>query len=195
MFGVECILDLDRYILDADGIDGRGIDDLGTKVTQLHSLYIRQLIDGIGAFNHLRVSRHEAVDIRPDFQHLGIQHGSNDGCGVVASATSQVRGLVAVAVAGNEAGNDIDMLVVDVLESLLHQRCRQVGIDDVLAFLVPGTDKVTRVHANTVLNHCSDDMRAQAFTIRDDGVGRLLTQVVNEVHTVEDTLQLVEELV
>ena len=47
-----------------------------------------------------------------------------------------------VAVAGNEAWNDINMLVVNILESLLHQLCGQVGINDMLAQLLFRADEV-----------------------------------------------------
>ena len=87
------------------------------------------------------------------------------------------------------------MLVVNVLEGFLHQLGGQVGVNHMLAFFVPSTDKVTRVHADTVLQHGCHDVRRKSLTIGNDGVGRLFTQVVNQVHTVEDTLQLVEELI
>ena len=64
-----------------------------------------------------------------------------------------------------------------------------------LALLLFRADKVTAVHTNTVLHHGSHDMRAETFTIRDDGVLGLLRQVVNQVHTIVDALQLVEEAV
>ena len=100
-----------------------------------------------------------------------------------------------IAVAGNEARNYVDVLVTNVLESLLHQFSGQVGINHMLALLIPGTDKVTRVHADTILHHSCDDVRRQTFAIRDDCISSLLAQVVNQVDTIEDTLQLVEELV
>ena len=113
---------------------------------------------------------------------------------------AEIRRLVAVAVAGNEARNYIDLvccgwIVTNVTEGLLHQLRSQLSIDDVLTLLLFRTDKVAAVHANTVLHHGCHDVRTQTLTIADDGVLRLLRQVVNEVHTIVDTLQLVEELV
>ena len=78
MFGIEGVLDLDRYIFYADGIDGRRIDDLRTKVTQLHRLYIREFVDGIGCLDDLRIGCHESVHIGPNLQHFGIQYSSDD---------------------------------------------------------------------------------------------------------------------
>ena len=113
MFGIEGVLDFDGDILDTDGIDSRGIDNLGTEVTQLHSLNIRQLIDGVSRLDDLRVGSHEAIDVSPDLQHVGIEDGSNDRGSVVTSATSQIGGLVAVAVTGNKARNDVDLVCCD----------------------------------------------------------------------------------
>ena len=195
MLWVESVLDLDRYILDTNGINRWGIDDLGSEVAKLHSLDIRQLVDGVGSLDDLRVGCHKAVNIGPNLKYLGIQHSGNDRCCVVRTATTKVSGLMAVTIASNKAGNDINRFVVHVLEGFLHQLGGQVGINDMLALLVPCADEVAAIHANTVLKHRSDDMRAQALTIADNGVGCLFAQVVNEVYTVEDTLQLVEELI
>ena len=100
-----------------------------------------------------------------------------------------------VAVSGDKAGHHIDALVIQILEGFLHQLCRQISVDHMLAQLLLRTDEVAGVHADTVLHHRGHDMRTQTLTIADDGILRLLRQVVNQIHTVEDALQLVEELV
>ena len=58
-----------------------------------------------------------------------------------------------------------------------------------------GADKVAGVHPGAVLDDGGHDVRAQSLAIADDGVLRLLAQVVNQVHTVVDAPQLFEELV
>ena len=83
MFGVECISYLDGDILDADRIDGRRVDDFGTEVTELHSLYVRQFVDGIGRLDDLRISCHETIDICPDFKDLSVEGCGNDSCCIV----------------------------------------------------------------------------------------------------------------
>ena len=201
MFGVEGVLYFNRYILDADGIDGRRVNHLRTEVTQLHRLYVREFIDRISTLNHLRVSRHETVHIRPDLQDLSVERCRDDGCGIIAAATSQIGRLVRVAVAGNESRHHgyglagIGIVGLEAGKRLLHQFHRQFGVQHVLALLVLRTDKVACIHAHAVLDHRSHDVRAQALTIRDDGVLRLLAQVVNEEHTVVDAPQLIEELI
>ena len=100
-----------------------------------------------------------------------------------------------VTVTGDEAGDYIHALVAHVLEGFLHQLGGQVGVDHMSALLLLRADKVARVHADTVLQHGGHDVRRQSLAIRDNCVFGLLRQVVNQVYTVEDTLQLVEELV
>ena len=72
MVGVKGVLNLDRDILDANGIDGRRIDYLCTEVTKLHCLHVRQLVDGISRLDHLGIGSHETIHIRPDLQNLCI---------------------------------------------------------------------------------------------------------------------------
>ncbi len=106
MFGVEGILDLDGDVLNADGVDGRRVDYLGAEVTQLHGLDIRQLVNGVCRFDNTRVSCHEAVDVCPYLQYLCIEGCGNDGCCIVAAATSQIGGFAGVAVAADKAWHD-----------------------------------------------------------------------------------------
>ena len=200
MFGVEGVLHLDGNIFHTDGIDRRRVDHFRTEVTEFHGLHIREFVDGIGTFDHLRVSRHEAIHIRPYLQYLGIQHGGDDGGGIVRTATPEVRRLVGVAVSGDEAGHHINLVCCCATatygtEGLLHQLLCLLGVKHVLTLFLLRTDKVAAVHADTVLHHRGHDVRTQSLTITDDGVFRLLREVVNQIDTVEDALQLVEELI
>ena len=200
MLGVERVLYLYGNILDADGIDGRRVDNLGAEVAQFHRLYIAQFVDGVGRLDHLRVGGHESVHVGPDFQHVGIQRGGNGGGRQVRASSSQVGRLVRVAVAGNEAGHHIHRSdgrarVEERFEGLLDQLVRQFRVEHVLALLVLRADKVAGVHPGAVLDDGGHDVRAQSLAIADDGVLRLLAQVVNQVHTVVDAPQLFEELV
>ena len=100
-----------------------------------------------------------------------------------------------VSVSGDKAWHHIHRLVVEILEGLFYQLGSQIGINHVLALLLLCADEITAVHTNTVLDHRCHDMRTQALTITDDSVFGLFRQVVNKIHTVEYTLQLIEELV
>ena len=64
-----------------------------------------------------------------------------------------------------------------------------------LALFVFRADEVAGIHTHTILDHGSHNVRRQTLTIADDGVLRLLAEVVNQEHTIIDAPQLVEELV
>ena len=158
MFRIKCVLYLDGDILDADGIDGWRINHLGSEVTELHGLHVREFIDGIGTLDDLRIGCHKTIHIRPDLQYLCIQHGSDDRSRIVRATTAQVGRLMGVTITGDKARYHIYALVAEVLEGFLHQFCGQVGINHVLTLLLLGTDEVTAVHTDTVLDHRSHDM-------------------------------------
>ena len=201
MFRVEGILDLDGDILDTDGINRRGIDDLRTEVTEFHGLHIREFVDGIGGLDDFRIGGHEAINVCPYLEDICVKGCCDNCCGIVAATTTKIGGLVAVAVAGNEAryyGNCLAGVTIIGLESskgFLHQFVGQFGIEHMFAFLVSRADEVTAVHAHAILNHGGDNMRRQALTIRNNGVLCLLAQVVNQEYTIIDAPQLVEELI
>ena len=96
---VERVLHSDGDVLDANGIDGRRIDHLGSKVAKLHCLHIAQLVDGIGGAYHLGIGRHETVYIGPYLEHLGVERRGHKGCGIIGSATTEIGGLTRVSVA------------------------------------------------------------------------------------------------
>ena len=70
---IERILYQNRNILMTYRINRRRIHHFRTKVTQLHSLHITQLRNRISRADDTRVSCHEAIHIRPDFQNIRIQ--------------------------------------------------------------------------------------------------------------------------
>ena len=206
MRGVESILDTDGDVLDADGVDGGGIDHLGTKVAQLHSLDIAQLVDGVGRLYNLRVGSHEAVHVGPYLQHLGIECSGNDGGGIVAAATPQVGRLMAVTVAGYETGYHshrrlgCSSVAAQRSKGLAHQTCRQLSIKHVLDTMVGAhrrlllsADEVAAVHAHATVDETCHDVRRQTLTVAHNGILGLLRKVVNEEHTGADAPQLVEQ--
>ena len=142
MFWVEGVLYLDRYILDADGINGRRINHLRTEVTQFHRLYVREFVNGVGTLDHLRIGCHEAIHIGPNLKYLGIEYSSNDGCSVVRTTTTQIGRLMGVTVASHETWNNINLIVVQFLERLFHQLGGQVSINHMFALFLLCADKV-----------------------------------------------------
>lgn len=91
--GLKRILHQNGDILVANRIDCRRIDHFRTEVTKLRSFHIAQFIDSVCPGNHTRVSCHESVYIRPDFQTVGIQCSSNDCRRIVRATSTQVRYL------------------------------------------------------------------------------------------------------
>ena len=100
---------------------------------------------------------------------------------------------MAVAVAANEARDYIYVLVVQILEGLFYHLSGELCVESVLTVLALRADEVAGVHADTVLDECCYNVRTQTLAITDDGVLGLRRQVVNEVHTEVDALQLFEE--
>ena len=88
IFRIERVFYPDGDILDAYGIDGRRIDDLGTEVTKFHGFDVTQLVDGVGRLDNARIGSHESIHVGPYFQHLGIKHSCQYGCRVVTAAPS-----------------------------------------------------------------------------------------------------------
>ena len=157
VFGVECILNLNGNVFYANGVDGWGIDYLGTKVTQLHRLDVAQFVNGVGSLNHTWVGGHKAIHVGPDLQHLGIQCCSNDGGCVIATATSQVSGLAGVLISTDKARHHSHL--GHIFKRLANQLVGQIGHQTVLAVLFFCTDKVATVHALATLNECGHDVR------------------------------------
>ena len=105
-------------------------------------------------------------------------------------------GAVSVMGLMNDKDREVQLLIDrDILEDLSYQLVGQFGIENVLALFPFCADEVAGIHAYTVLHHRSHDVRAQALSIADDGILGLSAQVVNQIDTIEDALQLVEELI
>ena len=166
MRGVERVLDLDGDVLDADGVDGWRIDDLGAEVTELHGLYVRQLVDGVCRLDDAWVGSHEAVNVRPDLQHFGIERCGNDGSRIVRTATSQIGRLARIAISADEARYHGDglaargcvIMTTNRFKGLLDQPNRQFRIQNVLAELLLRADEAAAIHAHTVFHEVRHDI-------------------------------------
>ena len=91
--GIESILDADRDVLDTDRIDGRRIDDLRSKVAELHRLDVAQFVDGVSSLDHTGVGGHEAIHIGPYFKNLSVQVRCYDSRRIVGAASPEVGRL------------------------------------------------------------------------------------------------------
>ena len=137
---IEGILHQNGDILVANRIDCRRIDHFRTEVTKLRSFHIAQFIDSVCPGNHTRVSCHEPVYIRPDFQTVGIQCGSNDCRCIVGTTSTQVRYLSRHFVCGDKPRNQYAF--GQAAECFAHQRICQLRIQHMLGMLLLRLDKL-----------------------------------------------------
>ena len=193
VFGIECIFNLNGDIFYTNGVDGRGIDNFGSKVTQLHRLDITQFVDGVSRFNHTWVGSHKSIHIGPNLQHLGIQCCSNDGCCIIATATPQVSGLASILIATDKARHHSN--VGHILECIANQLVGQIGHQSVLTIFLFSTNKIATIHASATLNQRCHNVRRETLAITYDRIFGFIRQVVNQIHAIIDTLQLFEELI
>ena len=189
--GVECVLDKDRDVLDADRIDGGRINHLGSKVAELHRLNVCQLRYDVGRTDDARVGSHEAIHVGPYLQDTGIQCRSNDAGGVVAAAPAKVRHLTALRVGTDEAR--YDAYLGKLLPSLLDESVREFLDEAVLPCLEFRLDELAAVKPFGSFYQCSDNQATDALAIGDDGCLCLWTKVADEIDTLIDTAQLFEQ--
>ena len=115
---VEGILHVDGNALGHHRLDGGRIDDFGAEVGKFLRGAVGDVGNGAGRRRHLRVGRHDAGHIRPDFLAAGVDAHGKEGGGVVRSSAAQ-RGGTAFLVAGNEARNHEQLRVQMLLHALL----------------------------------------------------------------------------
>ena len=70
---IEGVAHSDWNVLDADGINCRRVDHLGSEIAEFHGFHVAEFVDRVGCFDHLGVCGHESVDISPDLQGLRLE--------------------------------------------------------------------------------------------------------------------------
>ena len=173
------------------GIDSRRINHLCTEVTKFGRFYITQFRNGISSWNDTRVSRHKSVYIGPDFQTCRIQSRSNNGSRIVRATTSEVRHISCRFIRRDESRHQWHFR--DRLESLFHQLISQVSIQRVFTMFSFGLDKSARIEPFCSVNQFGNDDGWKAFTIADDCIRSLRGKVSNQINSLEDVLQLVQQ--
>ena len=193
----ERIFDKDRNILDTDRINRRRINHFRTEIAKFRSLHIRQLVDGVCRVDDTRVSCHEARHIRPYLQHLSIQRSCQDSCRVVAAATSQVGNLTRLGIRRDETASQTHLVVSTsshkVGKRLPYQRRRDAARKQILSVLPLRLDKIQRIIPTGIPHQRGNHLTGNALTIRHDGTARLLRQILNQIDTLENALQLIQQ--
>ena len=190
--GVEGVFYENGDILPAHGVNRGRIYHLRAEVAQFHGFAITEAGDGVGGGNDARVGRHEAVHVGPYFQSCGVERGGDNGGGVVGAAASEVGGDAFLRVFGDEAARHGDAL--EVLECFAHEAVRLVEVHDVLAALPARLDKGAGVEVLCPVDERRHDERREAFAVCHYGIGRLGREFADEIHAVEDALQLCQQL-
>ena len=131
---VEGVLYLNRYVLYANRIYRRWIDDLCTEVTKLHSLYVRQFPDRVGTAYDTRVGSHEAINVGPYLKDIGVEGCRKDCCGIVRAATTEVGGLATLLVFRYEARHQ--RYAWQGCECLLYEFVRLLSSKHMMSLLV-----------------------------------------------------------
>ena len=169
------------------------MDDFCSEVAELHGLLVRQFIDGVCLLDDLGVGGHESVDIRPYFQHFGIEGCGKDRSGVIASATSQIGDVARVTVLCNEAGDKGDAGKVG--ESSGHEPVGKFRVEISFALLLFRLDKRACIQPLGATDEHCHNVRAEAFAIAYDCILGLVTEVMDEIHTVIDRPELLKKTV
>ena len=68
------------------------MDDLGTEVGELRRLAVADLRDGARALHDAGVAGHDARDVGPDLDLLGLERRADDRGRVVGAAPAEGRG-------------------------------------------------------------------------------------------------------
>ena len=179
-------------MLDADGIDGWRINYFCAEVTELHCLDVAQLGNNVGRADDARVCSHEAVHVGPYLQHTGIQGRSYDAGSIVAAASTEVRHLAALGIGTYEATDDADL--GHLLPGLTDKLVGQFADQTILACLELCLDELAAVEPFSAVNQCGNDAAADAFAVGDDGCLGLGAQVMDEVDTLIDAAQFLQQL-
>ena len=190
--GIEGILDEYGDMLDTHGIDGGRIYHLGTEVAEFHSLHITEFGNHIGCTDDTWVGRHEAIHIGPYLQHTGIQYCSDDAGCVVATASAQIGHLTAYGIGADKSAHQTHL--GNRLPVLLHQARRKVHGQAILSSLDLSLDESTAVIPLGVLHQVGHDATADALSIRDYGCQRLGAKVTNQIYTLIDAAELLQEV-
>src|SRR5205807_838741 len=71
---------------------GGGMQHLRAEEGQLRSFIKTERLDAAGLGTNFGIGSHDAVDVSPDLNALGIKDGADDGGGVVVAAAAQGGG-------------------------------------------------------------------------------------------------------
>ena len=183
---------------DADGdarLLGRGhgwrIEDLGAEFRHVAGGAVRQVGDGRGGRDDLRVGSHDAGHVGPDLHDAGVASGGIKGRRIVGAAAAQGH-APALQVGGDEAGGDEDIDVGVCFEGGADVGVAQLDVDLAVlgAYDLPGVDPEDLVSVGGELS--GDDPGGEEFAEGLDGLRLSGRDGAGGVDAVRETVQLVE---
>ena len=104
--GVEEAFYQERDVFILERFDGFGMDDLCAIIGHFDDLVVVELAEDDGVRELSRVRIHNAFNIFPDRQAFGIEHGGENGGGIIAAFTAKRRAFVIRSGADESLGHD-----------------------------------------------------------------------------------------
>ena len=173
------------------GINRRRINYFRTEVTKFGCFYIAKFGDSISRWNHTRISSHKAIHICPYLQTVGIERRSNDGSRIIRTAATEIGYFSGCLVGRNKARHQCYFR--DRAESLFYQFVGQISVNRMFVMLLFSFDKSTRIEPLGILNQLGNNDRWKALAIAYDCVRSLRGKVFNQVNTLENILQFIQQ--
>src|ERR1035437_2506042 len=173
--GVAAVEDENRNVPFDGGEDGGRVQDLGAEVGQLGGFLEADDLDAEGLGADAGVGGHDAVDVGPDFDGLGLERAADKGAGEVGAAAAEGGGD-AGQVGGDEAGHDRHLAQSDEGAELFRRALVDDGVlGDGFLELRVGDDDVAGVDVGGVDGALAeggdDDAAGDALAVADDEVG------------------------
>ena len=189
--GIKGVLHLYRYVLDTYRIDSRRIHYFCTEITKLHSLNITELADSICSMYHLRIGRHESIDISPYLQDFGIQCCGDDRSRIVASSSAEISNFSSISVCADESWHN--RLLCPVSERFLHGVGGNLAVEHVLAMFLDSLYEVQRVVPLCAIYQRRHDMAAKSLSVTHDCGLDFRTQVVYQIYSIVNGLKFFKQ--
>ena len=139
---IECVLYIDRNSLCHNRLNSRRIDHLCSEVRKLEGCLVRDVADGAGSRNDLRIRGHHARYVSPDLEYACLAANGVERCGIVRTTASEGR-CAALLVRGDEARKHEELGDRIVLHHLVHPVVCLLDVYDVLVALCYCTDDLT----------------------------------------------------
>ena len=185
VLGMEGAADQQRNAVAPRRRHGRRIDHLGAEVREFEHLFVAQSRDRQGILHAPGVGRHDARNVGPDLDPLGVERGAEERGGEVGAAASQGRRLT-VRTASQETGHHLQRGSGPEVREVGGDRLQgPLQIDDC------GLERAVRRHQGTRVTSLGwqalsaqgggEEPGRQEFAVADDPVNQCLGRAARRV--------------